>query len=90
MQSTSRTWPHHLRSVIEEEVEEMLKLGVIEPSLSTWHSHPVLVPQPDGSTQFCIEFRQLSSISKFDAYPMPTVQNLLEKMVGPISSCFSI
>ena len=78
VRSTSRTWHHHLLKVIEEEVEEILKLGVIEPSSSSWHGHLVLVAKPDGSTPFCIDFRRLNSVSKFDAYPMPKVDDLLE------------
>lgn len=80
IRSLGRTWPYHLRKVIEKEVEEMLKLGVIEPSQSPWHSHPVLEPKPDGSTRFCIDFQKLNCISKFDAYPMPRIDDLLEHM----------
>lgn len=52
----------------------MLNLEVIEPSDSTWRSLPILVPKPDASVRFCINFRRLNAASEFDAYPMPRVQ----------------
>lgn len=44
--------------------ENMLKLGVIEESQS---NSPVLfVNKPDGSTNFCIDFRKISEKLKSD------------------------
>ncbi|KAJ1177696.1 hypothetical protein NDU88_002948 [Pleurodeles waltl] len=58
----------------------MIELGVIEPSVSPWCSPVVLVPKPDGSIRFCIDFRKLNSISLFDTYPIPRVDDVLEKI----------
>ncbi len=41
--------PEARRQAIEEEVQQMLKLGVIEPSRSPWSSPIVMVPKPDVS-----------------------------------------
>ena len=65
---------------LQLEVEEMLKLGVIEPSNSEWCSPLVIVFKKDGSLRICIDFRKLNTISEFDAYPMPRIENLLEKI----------
>ena len=48
------------RSVMETEIEDILDLGVIEPSTSTYSSSIVLVQKMDGSVQFCIDFRKLN------------------------------
>ncbi|CAM4582968.1 unnamed protein product [Caretta caretta] len=52
----TRPLPHLMQQVVEEEVQAMLDLGVIEPSQSEWRSPLVLVPKPDGTRHFCIDF----------------------------------
>lgn len=58
----------------------MRELGVIEPSLSDWCSPLVIVPKKDGSFRVCIDFHKLKAQSKFDAYLMPRVDDLLERI----------
>ena len=58
----------------------MLTAGVIEESHSEWSSPIVMVSTPDGSLRFCNDFRKVNEISKFDAYHMPLVDELLEKI----------
>ncbi|XP_078504379.1 uncharacterized protein LOC144762951 [Lissotriton helveticus] len=72
--------PEARRAAIKQEVEEMLRLGVIQPSKSDWSSPIVMVPKPDGSRRFCMDFRALNEISLFDAYPIPRVDELIEKL----------
>ncbi|KAJ8268644.1 hypothetical protein COCON_G00138160 [Conger conger] len=74
--------PEARRQTIREEVARMLDLGVIEESQSAWSSPIVLVPKPDGSWRFCNDFRRLNEISRYDAYPMPRVDELIERL-GP-------
>ncbi|KAJ1094875.1 hypothetical protein NDU88_000055, partial [Pleurodeles waltl] len=68
------------KHIIEEEIEKMIHLGVIEPLVSPWCSPVVLVPKPDGTVRFCIDFHQLNAISMFDTYPIPRVDDVLEKL----------
>uniref|UniRef100_A0A8C1M144 ribonuclease H n=1 Tax=Cyprinus carpio TaxID=7962 RepID=A0A8C1M144_CYPCA len=72
--------PEARRHAIETEVQEMLKLGVIEPSRSPWSSPIVMVPKPDGTLRFCNDFRRLNEVSEFDGYPMPRVDELLDRL----------
>nr|XP_040028806.1 uncharacterized protein LOC120817079 [Gasterosteus aculeatus aculeatus] len=72
--------PEARRKAIEEEVQHMLKLEVIEPSKSPWSSPVVMVPKPDGTLRFCNDFRRLNEVSEFDGYPMPRVDELLERL----------
>ncbi len=73
--------PEARRQAIEDEVQQMLKLVVIEPSCSPWSSPIVLVPKPDGTLRFCNDFRRLNEVSEFDGYPMPRVDELLDRLV---------
>lgn len=72
--------PEAKREAVRAEVKKMLELGVIEESHSQWSSPTVLVPKPDGSIRFCNDFRKLNEVSKFDAYPMPRVDELVERL----------
>lgn len=72
--------PEARREAVKEEVRKMLKLGVIEESQSAWSSPIVMVPKPDGTVRFCNDFRKLNEISKFDAYPMPHIDELIDRL----------
>ncbi len=72
--------PEARRQAIEEEVQQMLKLVVIEPSRSPWSSPIVMVPKPDGTLRFCNDFRRLNEVSEFNGYPMPRVDELLDRL----------
>ena len=74
--------PEAKRETIKEEVRKMLEMGIIEESHSAWSSPIVLAPKPDGTERFCNDFRKVNEISKFDAYPMPRVDELIERL-GP-------
>ena len=60
----------------------MLELGAIQPSSSPLASPVVLVEKKDGSVRFCVDYRKVNQVAKFDAYPMPRVEDVLEE-VGP-------
>ncbi len=72
--------PEHKKKVVRDELEAMLELGVIEESHSDWASPIVLVPKTDGSVRFCVDYRKVNAVSKFDAYPMPRVDELLDRL----------
>lgn len=56
----------------------MLSVGIVEHSWSEWFSLVVLVLKTDGTLRFCIDFRYLNSVSKFDSYPTPRIDDLIE------------
>ena len=63
--------PHAYRDSVIEELRDMEESGMIEPSSSEWASPMVLVKKKDGSMRFCVDYRQLNSVARYDAYPMP-------------------
>lgn len=72
--------PARLIPALKDEVKMMVDLGVIEPSSSEWCSPVVLVPKKDGTLRFCVDFSKLNSVSAFDPYPMPRVDELIERL----------
>lgn len=72
--------PERLLTSLKKEVDLMLSLGIIQASKSEWCNPVVLVPKKDGTIRFCIDFRYLNSISKFDSYPTPRIDDLLERL----------
>ena len=67
---------------VREHLQEMLDGGTIRPSQSPWCNAVVLVHKKDGGLWFCIDFCQLNSRTKKDAYPLPHMQETMESMVG--------
>lgn len=69
-----------MQEVINEEVDRMLKEGVIEESSSPWSSPVVLVKKTTGAYRFCIDFRRLNQATERDAYPLPQINFIIEKL----------
>ncbi|KAG5852333.1 hypothetical protein ANANG_G00061280 [Anguilla anguilla] len=72
--------PERLLVALKEELDQMLAMRIIEPSKSEWCSPVVLVPKKNGSLRFCIDFRYLNSVSKFDSYPTPRIDDLIDRL----------
>jgi hypothetical protein len=66
----------------EKEVQSMLEKGVIEPGHSPWSSPIVLVRKKDGSLRFCVDYRKLNAVTKFDSYPLPRIDETLDHLSG--------
>ncbi|CAF2224972.1 unnamed protein product [Rotaria magnacalcarata] len=75
------------KQLIASEVKKMLDNGIISPSHSPWASPVVIVKKRDGSPRFCIDFRRLNSITRKDVYPLPRIDDVIEKLNG--STIFS-
>lgn len=69
-----------MQEIIDKEVDEMLAEGVIEPSSSPWSSPVVIVRKKDGKYRFCIDFRKINEITAKDAYPLPYINAILDKL----------
>ena len=70
------------RQAISNTIDDMLAQGIIQPSCSPWASPITLVPKPDGSIRFCVDYRKLNQVSTKDRYPLPQVCDVLDGMQG--------
>ena len=69
------------------QVKNMLEEDIIEFSNSPWCSPAVMVRKPNGSFRLCLDFRQLNSVTKPDAFPIPRIEDILSSLHG--STIFS-
>ena len=72
-----RTGLHH-RDLIRDQVAKQTKLGVIEPSQAEWSFPVVLVPKPDGTPRFCVDYRRLKDLTVRDTYPLPRMDDCID------------
>ena len=77
-----RRVPLRLREQVEEQRQQMLRDGVIEPSTSPWCSPIVLAKKKDGSYRFCVDLRAVNKVTKGMAYPLPRVEDALDSLAG--------
>ena len=78
---------------MQDQVKKMLNKNVICPSNSSWFSAAFLVPKkkgPDEKPQyrFCVDFRTLNSVTMFDPYPLPLLEEATSSLYG--SRYFSV
>ncbi|MEJ2229930.1 MAG: pol polyprotein, partial [Nitrospirales bacterium] len=74
--------PVHLRETLKQEIEDMLKMGLIRPSISPWASPMLYVPKPGGKWRLCVDFRKVNQVSRPDVYPIPLIQDILAALKG--------
>src|SRR6202000_3062881 len=67
------------RKFIKEEIKRMLQANRIRESYSPWASPVTLAKKKNNNYRFCIDYRKLNSVTKSDAYPLPRIDELLEK-----------
>ena len=72
--------PYAIRELIPKGVNEMLGMGIIEPSNSAYSSSVVMVKKKDGSNRFCVDYRKSNTVTKFDNEPMGDPEALMVKL----------
>jgi len=72
--------PHAMQETVDKELENMLQMGIMEPSTSPYASPIVVVRKPDGSNRVCVDYRKLNKITVFDPEPMPQPEQIFSKL----------
>jgi predicted aspartyl protease len=66
--------------LIDEQVEQMLADGIIEPATSEYASPIVIVKKKDGRPRFCVDYRRLNTITMDEAASLPVIQETLRDL----------
>ncbi|KAJ3646597.1 hypothetical protein Zmor_024178 [Zophobas morio] len=66
----------HLRKIIDE----LLSHGIIRTSTSPFASPILLVKKKQGSYRMCVDFRELNAHTVKDKYPMPRIDDQLDRL----------
>lgn len=69
-----------MQKIVNAELDEMLRLGVVQKSNSAWSSPILMVPKRDGSLRFCVDYRKVNQVTEKDAYPLPYISHTLDKL----------
>jgi transposase InsO family protein len=65
---------------VKRQVEDLLTKGFIEPSSSPYGAPVLFVQKKDGTLRMCIDYRQLNKITVRDRYPLPRIDDLLDRI----------
>ena len=63
-------------------MEYMLSHGLVTRAYSQWNSPVIVQPKPDGKVRFCIDFRRVNALTKADTYPLPRVDDSVDRTVA--------
>ncbi|UYV70961.1 hypothetical protein LAZ67_8001260, partial [Cordylochernes scorpioides] len=70
------------REIINNQIDKMLKKAIISHSSSPWASPVILVKKKDGKFRFCVDYRNLNSITVKDQYPLPRIDDCFNSLHG--------
>ena len=77
-----RRIPPQMIEEVRNHLQEMLDLGVIRRSHSSYSSNVVLVKKKNGSLRFCIDLRRLNTLTVRDAYALPRIDDTFDALSG--------
>ncbi|UYV74754.1 K02A2.6-like, partial [Cordylochernes scorpioides] len=65
---------------IRNQVQQMLKNGIIEQSFSPFSSPVTLVTKRDKTKRFCIDYRKVNELISSDVHPLPRIEDILDHL----------
>ena len=69
------------REVIDQQMDQWIKLGVIEPSKSPWGA-PAFIVYRNGKPRMVVDLRRLNEQVINDEYPLPKQEDILQTLTG--------
>ena len=79
-----RSHPRAYLDLIDKEIDEMLKAGVIQRCQSSWNANIVCVKKKNGDVRICVDLRGLNLAHKpyVDKYPLSRIDDCINALSG--------
>ena len=74
--------PYAMREELLNEVDSMLEMEIVRPSMSPYMKPIVMVKKKDGSNRVYVDFRKLNKITEVDPERMTTAEDLFRRLSG--------
>ncbi len=75
--------PHIHEGPTRTEIDRLVLLGVLEPcDDSEWGAPSFIIPKKNGTVRFLSDFRRLNAMLKRKPFPIPKIQDMLQKLEG--------
>ena len=75
--------PQFQRKPLGELLGKLRREGIIRPSSSEWAAPVLMVPKKtQGQYRLCVDYRRLNEVVKSDSYPLPRIDDLLDRLEG--------
>ncbi len=72
--------PLKLRQSFKNELDALLRDGIIERSTSEWSSPVIPVPKPDGSLRLCVDYRAVNEVTQLSRTWIPRSEEMVNKI----------
>ena len=73
--------PKTYETTLKMKVERLVASGVIKKvNRSEWEEPTFIIPKKDGTVRFISDFRELNKRIKRKPYPIPKIQDLMQKL----------
>jgi len=89
-------YPPHMRTIIDKELEDWEKAGIVQEGTATWY-HPVVLVRKKAigdknappRYRICLDLRQINKQVVVEPYPIPTLRNIIESLGDPPPTIYS-